>query len=275
MTCLDKILAYKAEEVAAARRALPLADLKAKIADMPEPGGFAAALGTRIAHHGAALIGEIKKASPSRGLIRKDFDPQALAISYARGGAACLSVLTDGPGFQGSADHLKVARAACSLPVLRKDFMIDPWQIFEARSQGADCVLLIMAALTGDMAHSLAGIAAELGMDAIAEVHDEAELARAIDLPCAMIGINNRDLTSFDVHLETSEKLGPLVPEHKIAISESGLWHADDVARMRRAGIFACLVGESLMRADDMIAAMRVFTVNPAHRATLHEAGTR
>lgn len=253
---LASIAAYKREEIAAARQATPLGELRAMAADTEPPRGFLAALS---AHPGPfALIAEIKKASPSRGLIRADFDPARLAGDYARGGATCLSVLTDGPSFQGAPQHLAAARGATDLPVLRKDFLFEPYQVVQSRAQGADCVLVILAAVTDDAAKALAEAAGEWAMDVLMEVHDEAELDRAAALGANLIGINNRDLRTFETTLDTTVRLAAQAPEGAHLVSESGIFtHQDLLAVGQRSGVTSFLVGESLMRQPDVFAATR------------------
>ena len=257
---LQRILARKAEEVAARVASLPLPEMRARALEMPPVRGFAAAIEASIAAGAPAVIAEVKKASPSKGVIRPVFHPAEIARSYAAGGAACLSVLTDVNFFQGHDDFLQQARAACALPVLRKDFTIDPYQVHEARALGADCILLIVAALSDGQLAELAGTAMQLGLDVLVEVHDIDELERAIQVPAPLLGINNRSLRTFEVSRDTTLSLREAVPRDRRLVTESGVHGPDDVARLRAAGIEAFLVGEAFMREPDPGAALqRVF----------------
>lgn len=251
MSILDKILAVKQREVAAAKAAEPRIEAKARAA--PPPRDFVAALRARQ----PAVIAEIKRASPSRGVLRQDFHPSTIARSYEKAGAACMSVLTDAEFFQGNSSHLQEARAACALPVLRKDFYTDPFQAYESRAMGADCVLLIAACLEDRQMRDLESLAFELGMAVLVEVHDAGELARALELKTPLIGINNRNLRTFETRLETTLELLPYVPKDRIVVTESGILSQADVSRMRAQGVHTFLVGEAFMRADDPGAALR------------------
>jgi indole-3-glycerol phosphate synthase len=254
---LDQITCYKRDEIRVAKAARPQRAVEELARKAPPVRPFAGALEKKVAAGRFALVAEIKKASPSKGLIRADFDPPSLARAYAAGGAACLSVLTDGPSFQGAPGYLTAARMTTQLPVLRKDFMLDVYQVAEARAWEADCILIILAQVDDATARDLASAAKAWGMDAIAEVHDELELERALCLDCRLVGINNRDLRTFETTLETTERLAALVPKDRIAIAESGITSNADLERLAVLGVRAFLVGESLMRQADVKAATR------------------
>ena len=261
-TILDRIRAYKLHEIAARKAAIPLADLEAAARGAPGPRGFARALQAASAG-GYGLIAEIKKASPSKGVIRADFDPPALARAYEAGGATCLSVLTDGPSFQGADAFLLQAHKATSLPCLRKDFLYDPWQVVESRSLNADCILIVMASVSDRQAAELEQTAREWGMDVLVEVHDQAELDRAALLTSRLIGINNRNLHTFDVTLDITRTLARRVPEDRLIVAESGLHTPADLADLARHGARCFLIGESLMRQEDVEAATRTILAHP------------
>ncbi len=261
-TILDRIKAYKLDEIAARKAETPLSEIEARARSAAPVRGFTDRL-SDASREGYGLIAEIKKASPSKGLIRPDFDPPALAKAYEEGGAACLSVLTDGPSFQGDDSYLVAAREAVALPVLRKDFLYDPYQVAESRALGADCILIILASVDDALAHELESAAQDWGMDVLVEIHDATELERASTLSSPLLGINNRDLRTFETDLETTRSLARLAPEDKIIVAESGLSTPDHLADLARFGARSFLIGESLMRQDDVAKATRRLLADP------------
>lgn len=264
-TILEKIKAYKLEHIATCKAAHPIAEVEAAAHAAPPTRAFGEALLDASKAGGYGLIAEIKKASPSKGLIRADFDPANLALAYAEGGATCLSVLTDTPSFQGADEYLKTVRATVDLPLLRKDFLYDPYQVVEARALGADCILIIMASVSDAQASELEDAAQSWGMDALIEVHDEDEIERALNLKSRLLGINNRNLHTFETSLETTKKLAPYAPEDRVIVSESGLTTREDLAELARYGIRAFLIGEALMRHDDVAKATRSLLTDAYH----------